>query len=146
MPLPSTPNLFIVEQLPVVPPERYAGVWFGEKSAEQIVREAVLQLTYTSHDMAPFARDLGFVDDRGNVKEPFIWDEERRLKLLAKLDAIYFHLYGITNRDDVRDIYSTFPILERQETEIYGRYRSSELCLAWLNALTAGDTEAEIAA
>ena len=33
-----------------------------------------------------------------------------RLRLRAKLDAIYFHLYGVTDRDDVRYIYSTFPI------------------------------------
>jgi hypothetical protein len=49
-------------------------------------------------------------------------------------------------RDDVRYIYSTFPIVQREETETYGRYRSCELCLAWMNALAAGDTEAEIAA
>ena len=67
--------------------------------------------------------------------------------LKAKLDAIFFHLYGITDRDDIRYIYSTFPIMEREEKEAYGgRYRSCELCLGWMNALAAGDTEAEIAA
>ena len=28
-------------------------------------REAVLELTYTAHDMAPFARDMGYVDEGG---------------------------------------------------------------------------------
>jgi hypothetical protein len=56
-------NWYIVEQLPVVPPERYEAVRFGPKSAAEIVREIVLELTYTAHDMAPFARDLGHVDD-----------------------------------------------------------------------------------
>ena len=51
-------NWFIVEQLPVVPPERYKTVRFEPKTAEEIVREAVLELTYTAHDMAPFARDI----------------------------------------------------------------------------------------
>ena len=46
-------NWFIVEQLPVVPPDRYDAVRFGPKTAGKIVREAVLELTYTSHDMAP---------------------------------------------------------------------------------------------
>ena len=69
----------------------------------------------------------------------------RRLKLRAKLDAVYFHLYGVTDRDDVRYIYSTFPIVEREEMAAYGgRYRSCELCLAWLSALAAGDPDAEI--
>lgn len=137
-------NWFIVEQLPVIPPDRYDVVHFGPKTAGDIVREAVLELTYTAHDMAPFARDMGYVDGDGNVRPPFLWDEERRLHLRAKLDALYFHLYGITDRDDVRHVYSTFPIVERQEAEVYGRYRSRDLCLAHMSALTAGDPDAVI--
>ena len=139
----QTLNLFIVEQLPVVPLEHYEAIRFGPKTAAEIVREAVLELTYTAHDMAPFARDLGYVDETGAVRPPFRWDEERRLRLRAKLDAVFFHLYGVTDRDDVRYVYSTFPIVERQETEIHGRYRSRDLCLAYLNALAAGRTDAE---
>ena len=139
----QTLNLFIVEQLPVVPPERYERVCFGPKTAAEIVREAVLELTYTANDMAPFARDIGYVDEAGAVKPPFRWDEERRLRLRAKLDAVFFHLYGVTDRDDVRHVYSTFPIVERQETSEYGRFRSRDLCLAYLNALSAGRPDAE---
>ena len=137
-------NWFILEQLPVVPPGRFQTVRFGPKTAGEIVREAVLELTYTAHDMAPFARDLDYVDELGNAKPPFVWDEERRLRLRAKLDAVFFHLYGVTDRDDVRYIYSTFPIVERQEKATYGRYRSRDLCLAWLNALAAGEPDAGV--
>ena len=140
----QTLNLFIVEQLPVVPLNRYDSVRFGPKTAGEIVREAILELTYTAHDMAPFARDLGYLDEAGEVKPPFRWDEDRRLRLRAKLDAVFFHLYGVTDRDEVRYIYSTFPIVERQETEATGRYRSCDLCLAWINALSAGHPDAEI--
>ena len=140
----QTLNLFIIEQLPVVPSDRYEAVRFGRKTAVTIVREAVLELTYTAHDMAPFARDMGYVDQAGRVKPPFLWDQDRRLKLRAKLDAIYFHLYGVTDRDDVRYIYSTFPIVEREEMTAYGRYRSCELCLAYMNALAAGDPDSNI--
>ena len=139
----QTLNLFIIEQLPVVPPERYENVHFGPKTAAEIVREAMLELTYTAHDMAPFARDLGYVDETGAAKPPFRWDEERRLRLRAKLDAVFFHLYGVTDRDDVRYVYSTFPIVEREETKVYGRYRSRDLCLAYLNVLAAGRPDAE---
>jgi len=137
-------NLFIVEQLPVIPPDTYDTVYFGPKTAAEIVREAVLELTYTAHDMAPFARDLSHIDGNGNVKPPFPWDEDRRLHLRAKLDALYFHLYGVTERDDVRYIYSTFPIVERQEMETHGSYRSRDLCLAYMSALAAGDPDAAI--
>ena len=121
---------FVLEQLPVVPLDRY---------------EAVLELTYTAHDMAPFARDMGYVDASGKVKLPFTWDEDRRLILRSKLDAVFFYLYGVTDRDDIRYIYSTFPIVEREEKAAYGGvYRSCELCLAWMNALTAGEPDVEI--
>jgi hypothetical protein len=86
---------------------------------------------------------MGYVDGDGTVRPPFAWDEDRRLRLRAKLDAVFFHLYGITDRDDVRYIYSTFPIVERQETEAHGRYLSRDLCLAYINALTAGQADAE---
>ena len=46
-------NWFIVEQLPVVPPETYETVRFGLRTAGEIVREAVLELTYTAHEHGP---------------------------------------------------------------------------------------------
>ena len=137
-------NKYIVEQLPVVPPEQYDAVRFGEKTSGDLVREILLELTYTAHDMAPFARDMGYVDDKGAVKDPFSWDESRRLHLRAKLDAVFFHLYGVTRREDVEYIFSTFPIVEREETAAWGRYMSRDLCLAYMNALAAGDPDAEI--
>lgn len=142
----QTLNLFIVEQLPVVPVEMYRAVRFGKKTAADIVRDAVLELTYTSHDMASFARSMGYVDARSKVKPPFPWNAERRLRLRAKLDAIYFHLYGVTDRDEVRYIYSTFPIVKRAEIEAHGFYRLRDLTLAWMNALGSGAPDAEIAA
>ena len=140
----QTLNLFILEQLPVVPFERYRTVSFGPKTAEEIVREAVLELTYTAHDMARFAREMGHVDEGGEVQPPFRWDAERRLNLRAKLDALYFHLYGVTDRDDIRYVYSTFPIVERDEKAVYGAYRSRDLCLAWTSALAVGHPDAEV--
>ena len=138
-------NWFIVEQLPVIPPQRFGQRRFGPKTAAEIVRQAVLELTYTAHNMAPFARDMGYADEGGEVKPPFVWNKERRLCLRAKLDAVFFHLYGITDRDDVRYVYSTFPIVEREEKAAYaGKYRSRDLCLAWMNALAAGDPDAKI--
>lgn len=137
-------NLFIIEQLPVVPPTHYETICFGPKTVGEIVHQAVLELTYTAQDMAPFASDMGYLDDTGSVRPPFPWDEDRRLHLCAKLDAVFFHLYGITDRDDVRYIYSTFPSIEQDEIQNYSHYRSCDLCLAWMNALAAGNPDAEI--
>ena len=137
-------NKYIVEQLPVIPPETYDQFHYGPKSAAAVIREAVLELTYTAHDMAPFAVDLGHVDAIGQPKPPFPFDVDRRLHLKAKLDAVFFHLYGITDRDDIGCIYSTFPIVEREMIAAHRRYRSGDLCLAWMNAHSAGRPDAEI--
>ena len=136
-------NWFIVEQLPVVPPDLADATSFGPKTAGEIVREAVLELTYTATDMAPFAQALGHVDEAGNPLPPFPWNEDRRLRLRAKLDALFFHLYGITDRNAIRHIYATFPIVERHERATHGAYRSRDLTLAYLNALTANHPDAE---
>ena len=143
-------NKYILEQLPIVPPTAYTRK-FGPKTAAEIVREAVLELTYTANDLASFARDLGYVDAAGDVLPPFGWHEDRRLRLRAKLDGLYFILYGIfdpsdpaQSRDDIRYIYSTFPGVERAEIARWGSYRSRELCLAWINALMAGQPDAEV--
>ena len=75
----------------------------------------------------------------------------RRLHLRAKLDALYFILYGVfdpadreRSRDDIRYIYSTFPIVERQELAAHDRYLSRDLCLAYVNALDAGQPDAVV--
>ncbi|MBB4010509.1 MULTISPECIES: Eco57I restriction-modification methylase domain-containing protein [Rhizobium/Agrobacterium group] len=136
---------FVLEQLPMVPLDQFERTRFGDRTAAEVLIDIVLELTYTAHDIAPFARDIGYVDVTGEVRPPFAWDEGARLKLRAKLDAVFFHLYGIVDRDDVRYIYSTFPIVERQEKEIYGgQYRSCELCLAYMSALAAGHPNADI--
>ncbi|MDE2957126.1 MAG: Eco57I restriction-modification methylase domain-containing protein [Bacteroidota bacterium] len=135
---------YIVEQLPVVPLDIYDRVGFGGVSAGSLVRTIVRELIYTAHDLGVFARDLKLVDASGEICPPYGYKEDRRIRLRAKLDAVYFHLYGLTTRRDVRYIYSTFPILEREETAKYGRYLSCDLCLAWISALSAGQPDAEI--
>ena len=127
-------NLFVVEQLPVIAPDAYDRR-FGEVTAADLVRDHVLRLTYTAHDMEPFARDLGYGGD------PFIWDEEDRRHLRARLDALYFHLYSL-DRTDAAYVLDTFPIVRSQDqAQFDGRYRTKDLILAYMNALAAGDTE-----
>ena len=46
-----------------------------------------IELTYSSWDLAPFAKDCGYDGP------PFRWDEDRRHKLRCELDALFFHLY-----------------------------------------------------
>ena len=129
-------NWYIVEQLPVIAPDAYDQK-FGDTTARDLVRDHVLRLTYTSHDMAPFARDLGYDG------APFVWDEEERRHLRARLDALYFHLYCLSH-DDAQYILDTFPIVRRDDEAAFGTYRTRDMTLAYMNALTAGDTETKV--
>ena len=99
----------------------------------------MLRLTYTAHDLAPLARDLGYDGP------PFVWNAEERRHLRARLDALYFHLYGLS-REDAGDILDTFLIVRRDDEATFGRYRTRDLILAYMNALIAGDTETLVTA
>jgi hypothetical protein len=73
----------------------------------------VLHLSYTADDMGAFARDQGY--DR----PPFRWDEEDRLRRRARLDALFFHLYGL-DREAADYVLGTFPIVSREEDRALG--------------------------
>ena len=128
---------YIVEQLPVIAPADYDRP-FGSTTARELVRDHVLRLTYTAHDLAPFAHDLGYTGP------PFRWDEDKRRHLRARLDALYFHLYDLS-REDIAYVLSTFPIVRREDEAQFGRYRTRDLILAYMHALAAGDTESVVA-
>ena len=88
--------------------------------------------------MEPFARDLGYDGP------PFAWNEEERRHLRARLDALYFHLYGLS-RSDAAYVLDTFPIVRREDEAEFGHYRTRDLILAYMNALAAGDSKTNVA-
>jgi hypothetical protein len=122
-------NYFYVKQFPILSP----AAWSDGDLAFTVPR--VLELTYTSHAMAPFARDLGYDGP------PFAWDEERRARLRAELDAWYARAYGLT-RDELCYILDpedamgagypseTFRVLKNSDIRRYGEYRTARLVLA----------------
>ena len=101
----------------------------------------VLELTYTSHSMRPWAEDLG------HTGAPFAFDPDRRGQLRAELDAFFAHKYGLS-RDELRYILEpadthggnhpseTFRGLKRNEVDRYGEYRTQRLVLAAFDQLT----------
>lgn len=133
-------NWYIVEQLPIIPLQRYKDVQFGGRCADELIHSLALELTYTSIDLIPFARDVGYICPDGSVKPPFEWNAQRRFDIQAKLDAIFFILYGITTREDIRHVYSTFP---KVTPEGDGSSSAVDRCLIHLNALESGDPNFE---
>ena len=134
-------TLGILQQLPILPPSAYA-----EADLAFIVPR-VLELTYTSHAMAPFARDLGYEG------APFTWDEGRRARLRAELDAWYALAYGLS-RDELRYVLDpkdvmgadypseTFRVLQKNEIAKYGEYRTQRLVLAAYDTQVAAARDA----
>jgi hypothetical protein len=126
----QTINLFILEQLPVIAPSAYEAT-IGKIKIADFIREQVLRLSCTAHDLAPFARDLGYEG------EPFRWDEEDRMLRMAALDALFMRLYGLSP-DDAEYILESFPIVREQDKAAYGNYRTKDLILAGLERINAG--------
>jgi hypothetical protein len=132
----TTLNYFYIKQFPVLPPDRYT-----EADLAFIVPR-VLELTYTAHDLAGWARDLG------HNGPPFPFAPERRAQLRAELDAYYARLYGLT-RDELRYILDpaavlgddypseTFRVLKKKEINELGEYRTQRLVLAAWDAMAA---------
>ena len=130
-------NWFVVEQLPLLKIDTY-DLPVGNTTAHALVRDHVLRLTYTAHDMAHFAHDLG------HDGPPFAWNDDERRHLRARLDALYFNLYGLS-REDAAYVLDTFPIVRREDQKTFGNYRTRDMILAYMNALAAGDTETRVA-
>jgi hypothetical protein len=109
----------------------------GDGTITDYVCGEVLRLTYTAHDMAGFAADLGDVDAQGRVLPPFVWDEADRRARMALLDALFMHLYGIS-RDDAAYILNSFPIVREKDEAAHGEYVTKRLILEAMDEIAAG--------
>jgi len=126
-----------IKQFPILPPDRYT-----EADLAYIVPR-VLELTYTAHDLAAWAQDLG------HSGPPFPFNPDRRAQLRAELDAYYARLYGLT-KDELRYILDpadvmgndypseTFRVLKNGELREFGEYRTRRLVLAAWDRLETG--------
>ncbi|MCX5969745.1 MAG: N-6 DNA methylase [Cyanobacteria bacterium] len=126
-----------VKQFPVLSPSAFTAPVIA------FIQPRVLELTYTAHDLKPWAADLGFDGP------PFRFDPERRSLLRAELDAFYAHLYGLT-RDELRYILDpadvmgpdypseTFRVLKNNEIRQFGEYRTQRLVLESWDRLFGG--------
>jgi hypothetical protein len=127
-----------LKQFAALPPSAYT------QADLKFIVSRILELTYTSRSIAPFARDLGYEG------LPFAWDEERRAQLRAELDAWYARAYGLI-RDELRYILDptdvkgpdypseTFRVLKKNEIARFGEYRTARLVLAAWDAMEQGE-------
>lgn len=132
-----------LKQFPVLPPDCY------DESSLAFIVPRVLELTYTAHDLASWAKDLGFDGP------PFAFDPERRAVMRAELDAYYARLYDLT-RDELRYILDpadvmgadypseTFRVLKNNETKAFGEYRTQRLVMREFDRMALADASGEV--
>lgn len=131
-----------LKQFPVLSPDIY------DDFDLVFIALRVLELTYTAHDLASWAKDLGYVGP------PFAFDSDRRAVIRAELDAYYARLYGLT-RDELRYILDpadvmgtnypseTFRVLKNNETKAFGEYRTRRLVMREFDRLTLAEASGE---
>lgn len=153
-----------LNQLPFLPWQVFPAPcpWAPSQSLADWLRPRIVELVYTAEDMRPFAEDMG------SACAPFRWDEERRARLRAELDAAFFHLYlpaqpdgtwqhcpketaedymKLTElfpgpRDAVDYIMDTFTLRKEKDLKQYNTCRTKGAILAQYDALSAAQKTA----
>jgi hypothetical protein len=130
-------NYFIYKQLPLLAPDQF------HEADQNFIQPRILELTYTSHSMCPWAEDLGYTG------APFAFDPDRRAQLRAELDAFFAKKYGLT-KDELRYVLDpndvkgvdypseTFRGLKNKEIKQFGEYRTQRLVLEAFDRMTGG--------
>ena len=132
-------NFFILQQIPILPPE-----WYSEDEIE-FISSRVAKLT-RNHD---YINKVWLTD---YPEYPF-GTAESRLEIRAELDALYAKKYGLT-RDELDFVLDpseaespdypseTFPVLKREELNLYGEFRTRRLVLEAFDKLEKYGLEA----
>ena len=117
-------NYYLAKQLACPTPETFGDAprWDQSSTLAQWVVAYVLELSYTSWRLKPYAEDLG---DDG---PPFHWDPERRALLWADLDAGFLHVYGL-DREEAEHVLDSFTVVRKYEERDLGEYRTKRFVL-----------------
>lgn len=123
---------FIVKQLACPSPETFRSTtpWHHNEHLETWLKPYVLELSYTSNRLRPYAEELG---DDG---PPFHWNPDRRALLRADLEAGFLHIYGL-DRDEAEHVLDSFPVTRKYEERDLGEYRTKRLALEAYDRMAA---------
>lgn len=117
------------QQLAVLTPSRFTASFEGiDGSLEEWLRPRLLELHFTANDMR------GMANSEGELGDPFVWDRDRRKRLRAEVDALFFHLYELDETELVH-IMDSFPIVKRKDETEFGEYLTKRLILEAYRAL-----------
>jgi len=126
----------VVNQLAAPTPGSFEAPLLGvaDTALAEWIRPRVLELTYTSHRIAPYAADVLGLPPGADPGPPFRWLPERREQLRVELDAAMFHLYGLA-RDEVEHVMDSFVVVRKYEERDHGEFRTKRLILATYDAM-----------
>ncbi|MFJ9371322.1 Eco57I restriction-modification methylase domain-containing protein [Nocardia sp. NPDC101769] len=115
---------FTVKQLACPTPStlEQSAAWQPQFTLSQWIRPYILELSYTSWRLKPYAIQLR---DHG---APFRWNAERRALLRADLDAAFLHVYGLT-RAESEHVLDSFFVVRKNEERDFSEYRTRRLVL-----------------
>jgi hypothetical protein len=125
----------VLEQIACPTPDSFAQPcgWRADRTLAEWVTPYVLELSYTSWRLQPYAQEMG---DHG---PPFRWDAERRSLLRADLDAAMLHVYGLT-RSEAEHVLDSFFLIRKYEERDHGEYRTRRLVLEAYDRMTTAST------
>lgn len=131
-------GLYVLKQAPVLQPDEAAAFvpWLGSSLQDFVVPRA-FELSYTSWHLRGMAEDLG------EAHPPFVWTRVRRMHIRSELDALFFHVYGLS-RFDTETILDSFDVLCRYEERPaesggFGEYLSKRLILERYDAMAEAE-------
>jgi hypothetical protein len=123
-------SFYVMEQLTLPSPQIFdrAAIWDESGPLLDWLLPRVLELCFTTWDLAGFGRDAGWTGP------PFRWLPLRRRLIRAELDAACFLLYGL-DREETSYVLDSFDIVQRNEEKEFGEYHSKRLILERYDAM-----------
>ena len=122
------PNLDI-QKILISSPSLFYGAYESDKVLINLAwptRQKNLKIKHT-----PYGSNQFVVAFKDKTKRQ---NDESRFLICCELDALFFHLYGIT-REDADYILVPFPIIKRKDMAIHGEYRTKRLILECYDAV-----------
>ncbi|SDC78147.1 Methyltransferase domain-containing protein [Geodermatophilus telluris] len=125
-------NYFTAKQLACPAPHTFEATreWLGA-TLREFLTPRVLELTYNSLRIGPYARDIVGTDPGA----PFRWNPNRREQLRAEIDAAILRVYGL-DRAAAEHVLDSFTVLRKYEERDHGEFRTKRLVLEAYDAMT----------
>jgi hypothetical protein len=114
------------EQLPALTRGQFSTFDVVLGDTTKWIVDRVLALSTTGDEVASLAAELGRV--------PSVWDVDTRTVLRAELDALMFHLFGLS-RDEADHVLDTFPIVRGHDEKEHGEFCTKRMILEIYEAM-----------